>query len=223
MDENARLRIEGWWVRLPQRVQIVNGVIYRKIILEMKHIPLFEQFLNEADDWSFKMVKSYIETIAQELDLPFKEIKKTPIKSYGYDAGTMYNYRLGGAEAVIKNNKVPGAPRMNNVELFILQEPGAEKGRVFRSYERLDTIKDAISKVLNGKDNPKEIEKTWTKEDVDSLIKDLRSESEVKKMKDEELFDIVDGIFNTHKGLEDFIKKELKIGDPSGWFVNKIT
>ena len=41
-------------------------------------------------------------------------------------------------------------------------------------------------------------------------------------MKDEELFDIVDGIFHAHKGLEDFIKKELKIEDPSGWFVNKL-
>lgn len=191
----------------------------------METIKLFEEFINEANEWSFKKVKGYVEDAAKELGLSFKETKKTPLKSFGYDAGMMYNYMVGPVEVVIKNSKCPGAPRLNDVELYILTEPGSTKGRQFTSYSSAgyDTVKAEIEKKMGDKKEPAQpakMQTDWTKAKLDSLIKDLRKREE--PVDDDGLWDIAQGIFAEYDGLEDFIKKEKGVQDPLGWFVNQI-
>lgn len=188
----------------------------------MKHVKIFEEFVNEA--MGFKQLKTMLDTIAAESRIPLRETKKTPIKTFGYDGGTMYNYMLGNVEVVVKNIKSPGAPRFNSVEVFILTEPGADKGKQFTNYDDFGGFTEALKKKLEetkGSSTSTSVPaKQWSRPEIEKLTIDLKKRDE--PVEDDQLFDIVQGVFSEYPGLEDSIRKVYAVQDPVGWFVNKI-
>jgi hypothetical protein len=173
--------------------------------------------LKEAS--GIKAAKEIIDSAASQLGTTTQQISKVPIISRGYPAGNMYKLTVGDVQVVIKDNKVAGAPRLNDVEVFVLSEPGATTGRRFSSDSDFSGLSQAIiekSKVVAPTLQSKEPIK-WTSDKLNELLKSLGGE----KTTENEAFELADNILREYPGLEEYVKKNYRVRDVQGWLANQ--
>jgi hypothetical protein len=194
----------------------------------MKHIKLFEQFLNEG--YGVQAIDNSLKAYAESNDLIFKKVNaETKKGSYGSNT-TFTVYQLGSKFIVVKNEKVAGAPRFNSVKVFIT-ETSTLDGKALASSEPYDEYE---LKAFLGKHDFKgdtEVESTkdtaagWSKEKLTKELKELKAgyKDADDLSGDDAAFDIADGWIYDNPGVDVAIKKHFSgVSDIQGFVANWI-
>ena len=89
--------------------------MYKDLIRKLIKEELDEVYYNKS--WSIANIKKWLETYAKSNNVPLKATGTK--KGGGMSDVTMYFYTLGDRDIVLKNVKVPGAPRLNDVDVYV--------------------------------------------------------------------------------------------------------
>ena len=195
----------------------------------MKHIKLFEQFVNEA--YGVQAIDKSLKAYSEANSLIFKKVDAiTKPGSYGSNT-TFTIYQLGSKFIVVKYEKVAGAPRFNSVKVFITESSTLD-GKAIASSEPYG--ESELNSFLGKHDfkGGKEVESTkdtaaaWTKDKLDKELKELKAGfKDADDMSgDDAAFDIADGWIFDNPGVDVAIKKHYgsKVTDTQGFVANWI-
>ena len=89
--------------------------MYKNLIRKLIREELEEVYYNKP--WSIANIKKWLETYAKDKNIPLKAVGTK--KGGGMSDVTMYFYKLGDRDIVLKHVKVPGAPRLNDVDVYV--------------------------------------------------------------------------------------------------------
>ena len=95
--------------------------MYKDLIRKLIKEELDEVYYNKS--WSVSNIKKWLETYSKTNNVPLK-LTGTK-KGSGMSDVTLYFYKLGDRDIVVKNVKVPGAPRLNDVDVYIGKMEGS--------------------------------------------------------------------------------------------------
>lgn len=70
-----------------------------------------------SPSWSISNIKKWLETYAKDKNIPLKALGKK--KLGGMSDVTLYMYKLGDRDIALKHVKVPGAPRLNDIDVYV--------------------------------------------------------------------------------------------------------
>lgn len=70
-----------------------------------------------SPSWSISNIKTWLETYAKSKNVPLKALGKK--KLGGMSDVTLYMYKLGDRDIALKHVKVPGAPRLNDIDVYV--------------------------------------------------------------------------------------------------------
>ena len=162
-----------------------------------------------------------LESWANTNGLNFKKLssEKKP-GNYGSNISYLY-YQIGDKYALLKYSTTPGAPRLNELRFYVLDQPNtAAKVLASVSFvEDFSYIRAALEKA--GLKTSANIE-TWNKIKIAQLVKDLRKEKSINQFTDAQAFDMSNSILSDNPGLEDSIRKNYGVKDVVGWLANAI-
>jgi hypothetical protein len=184
--------------------------------LSVKKVPLEESLLTEAIIHS-----GYVNPRLKERDNPHLT---GDLKGFYYICSNSKNYE---SELVYYNpsTKELAFAYITSNELVIMSEDEmTNKSNYLIPYlkqwkKEYSNIKESLYETFNVSEEFYGQEEIWTKEEVNALIRDLKSEGEIG---DNEAFDIAEGILADEPGLKKYIVKVLGIRDPLGWLASRI-
>jgi hypothetical protein len=163
-----------------------------------------------------------LESWAVKNGLNFKKVssEKKP-GQYGSSISNNF-YQIGDKFALIRYETVTGAPRLNQLRFFVLDAPNTQAKVLsgINYVEDFSEIQQALEKVsLKG---GAKTQKTWTKGEINSLIRDLVSDKRYNKFTDDQAFEMAQSILADQSGLEDAIKNAYGVTDAVGWLADRL-
>ena len=179
------------------------------------------RFVNESRSYSQKkIVETILEPIAEELGVPLTKGKKDVQTVMTYTKVTTQYYKLGDLDIFLRERKVPGMGA-DDPEIWVLDRDDPGRGRKFYPGWGTTDLKNYIAQELgkgHSSNAPKEIQLKYNEEKLQRLINDLRKEF----IKDDEAFDIADGILREDPDLATYLRVHKKIKDPQGWLADQL-
>jgi hypothetical protein len=168
-----------------------------------------------------------LEGYAKEKGITFS--KHDYMKQPGnYGGSTTYTfYQMGNKYGVVRYTTVPGAPRLNNLTFFVTEKPELTE-KALAGVQMIDSayeVRDVLDRVEFKQaeaTQPTEKTKKWTKAQIDKFVNSVRGDLRGEGMSDDQAYDMAKNILYNENGLEDSIKKELKVTDVVGWLADKI-
>jgi len=182
-----------------------------------------KDLLNEA--YGSQKLGQDLQSWASENNVAFAKIsaQKKPASYGGSISDTLY--RVGIYHALVRYVTVPGAPRLNELKMWLLDGP-EKNANVIASkafIEDFRYVKDILVKyVLPTSKMKTRSNNTWDKAKIDRLIRDLSADKQYRSFNDAEAFEVAQSILDDHPGLEDAVKSIYRIQDVQGWLANKI-
>ncbi len=134
-------------------------------------------------------------------------------------------YQVGDKFALLRYETVTGAPRLNQLRFAIFDKPDlSTKPISVENYvEDFGYIQNMLEKLnLKGGSGSTTSAKTWTKKEIDTLVRDLVREKRYTNFNDDEAFEMAQSILANESGLEDAIKNVYGVTDVVGWLADKI-
>lgn len=179
-----------------------------------------KDLLNEA--YGQMKLAADLEAWAKKAGVNFKKLnsQKKPAQYGGSISDTFY--QIGDKFILIRYTTVPGAPRLNELKMWILDKPDTS-AKVLAGFSYIEDFSNNITlnlqKLVTGKG--KEATK-WNKQSVEKLLKDLQKDKQYRNASDAEAFDIANSILDDSEGLEKAIQQIYKVRDVQGWLADKI-
>lgn len=194
--------------------------------------------LNEVyynKDWSITNVLTWLKEFATSKNVEAKLITKEK-KPTGYGGSmTLYDFKIGNLKVVVVDDKVAGAPRLNEIRVIIGKEIPGEKWKVTgvaltsMSGGKETVIKNLESRFVAGDSTgskPAGGEKAaaWTQEKLKKELASLQQGAkEAGDIDDAAAWDIADSWLADNPGVETAIKKYYpKVSDFKGFVANYI-
>lgn len=187
---------------------------------EELYMPLLTEAYGRGTYSIKKVEESILKPISEELGLNFYKGRQEKQENYAKKIVSQF-YTMGNLQILVRTIKVVGMGA-DDAEIFILDKKEPSKGIRFFGMNGYNGLKEAIKQESNISDTNVSSSSTnnWTTEKINQLIKDLRVDAPREDA--DALFDIVEGLFSSEEGLEEFIKNKMNIKDPIGWFVDQL-
>ena len=178
-----------------------------------------KELLNEA--YGQMKLAADLEAWAKNAGVNFKKLssKKKPADYGGSTSDTFY--QIGDKYILVRYTTVPGAPRLNELKMWILDKPDTSAKNLagFSWINDFSNIKVNLDKIVKSKGKEAT---AWNKVSVEKLLKDLQKDRKYRNMNDAEAFDVANSILDDNEGLEKAIQQIYKVRDVQGWLANKI-
>lgn len=172
-----------------------------------------------------RFVEEILQPLAKKLKVQVYPGKTDKKETYAQKTVAKF-FGIGNVTVMVRDIKVAGMSA-DDVEAWILNPDDKTKGTMYNAgWGNYDKFCKAVEEQIN-QDKPAggiSSGKTWTKEKVNRLVKDLRAGAQENGgvYDSGEAYDIADGVFASEKGLKDYITKEMRIQDPMGWLADQI-
>lgn len=153
--------------------------------------------------------------------LNFKKLtsQKKP-GSYGSSVSDRM-YQIGDKYVLTRYQTTPGAPRLNELKMWILDAP-SPKATVLAGFpfvQDFGNIRVNLEKIISAKgvEAP-----SWNRASIEKLLHDLSVDKQYRNFNDAEAYETAKAILDDHPGLEAAVQNIYKIRDVVGWLADKM-
>jgi hypothetical protein len=162
-----------------------------------------------------------LENWANTKGVNFKKLtsQKKP-GSYGATISDIM-YQIGNKYALIRYQTVAGAPRLNELKMWILDAPDP-KATVLAGFpfiQDFGNIKVNLERIISSKGTESP---SWNKASIEKLLRDLTVDKQSRNFNDAEAYETAQSILDDKPGLEDAIKNNYRVTDVVGWLADKM-